>query len=82
MLSGRHCLIELAEAPRAGRAQYLVAGPDGQTRPAGRLNFMPPASTRAAYCSEGTLHTTLCVMESDRLGLLGSIDWCWDDVSY
>jgi AraC family transcriptional regulator len=80
VLSGRHCLIELAEAPRAGRAQYLVAGADGHTRPAGRLNFMPPASTRAVYWSEGTRHTTLCVMEPDRLGLLGSIDWCWDDV--
>lgn len=80
VLSGRHCLIELAEAPRPGRARYLVAGPDGPARPAGVLNFMPPASARAVYWSEGTRHTTLCVMEPDRLGLLGAIDWRWEDV--
>jgi len=80
VLSGRHCLIELAEEPRIGRARYLVEGADGRSRPVGTLNFMPPESARMVRWNEGGRHAVVCVMEPERLGLLGSIDWHWGDV--
>ena len=78
--SGRHCLIELAEAPSLGRARYLVQTADGHERPAGMLNFMPPESARTVRWNEGSRHAIVCVMEPERLGLLGAVDWHWDDV--
>ena len=78
--SGRHCLIELAEAPALGRARYLIQTADGQQRPTGILNFMPPESARMVRWNEGTRHAVVCVMEPERLGLLGAVDWHWDGV--
>lgn len=84
--SGRHCLIELAEpappaaAPSAGRARYFIDGDDGRAWPTGRLNFMPPDASRNVRWSEGGHHAVVCVMEPERLGLLGSIDWHWGDI--
>lgn len=83
VLSGRHCLIELAEAPEpaiSGRARYLVCTADGRERAAGALNVMPPASARTVRWNSGHRHAVICVMEPERLGLLGGIDWHWGDI--
>lgn len=83
LLSGRHCLIELAEPPEpmlAGRARYVVQTADGQERTAGALNFMPPESERTVRWNSGNRHAVVCVMEPERLGLLAGIDWRWDDI--
>ncbi len=83
VLSGRHCLIELAEPPEpaiTGRARYLVSTADGCERAAGALNFMPPESARTVRWNSGHRHAVVCVMEPERLGLLGGIDWHWRDI--
>ena len=84
--SGRHCLIELAEpaaptlAPGVASTRYFIDGADGQALPTGRLNFMPPDATHNVRWSAGGHHAVVCVMEPERLGLLGSIDWHWGDI--
>lgn len=80
VFSGRHCLIELAEAPASGRANYRVQMSDGQECPVGRLNFMPPESVRQVRWSAGKRHAIVCVMDPQRLGVLGASDWRWNDV--
>ena len=83
LLSGRYGLIELAEPPdarAAGRARYVVQTADGQQRTAGVLNFMPPGSERTVRWNSGNRHAVVCLMEPERLGLLGGIDWRWDDI--
>lgn len=80
LLSGPHCLIELAEPPTPGRARYLVQTADGQQRTVGALNVMPPDSARTVCWSPGSRHAVVCVMEPGRLGLLGGIDWRWGDI--
>jgi AraC family transcriptional regulator len=80
LLSGRHCIIELAETPAPGRARYVVQAADGQECTAGALNFMPPESERTVRWNSGNRHAVVCVMEPDRLGLLGGIDWRWGDI--
>lgn len=80
LLSGPHCLIELAEAPAIGRARYTVRTANGQERPVGMLNFMPPDSTRSVRWNPGRRHAIVCVMDPKRLGLLGAIDWHWNKV--
>lgn len=80
VLSGRHCLIELAEAPAEGRARYTVQTPHDRERPVGRLNFMPPESTRSVRWNKGSRHAIVCVLDPRRLGLLGAADWRWNDV--
>lgn len=80
LLSRRHCLIELAEPPAPGRAHYQVETPDGQRRPAGLLNMMPPESARTVRWNAGSRHAVVCVMEPERLGLLAGIDWRWGEV--
>lgn len=80
LLSGRHCLIELAEAPAIGRARYTVETASGQERPVGMLNFMPPESARSVRWNPGRRHAIVCVMDPKRLGLLGAIDWHWNEV--
>jgi len=80
LLSRRHCLIELAEAPAPGRARYQVETPDGHRRTAGLLNMMPPESERTVRWNAGGRHAVVCVMEPERLGLLAGIDWRWDEV--
>lgn len=79
VLSGRHCLIELAEAPASGRANYWVQMADGRECPVGRLNFMPPESARQVRWNAGRRHAIVCVMDPQRLGVLGATDWRWDD---
>jgi len=78
VLSGPHCLIELAEPPSANRASYLVETDNGQEQTVGTLNFMLPDSARKVRWTEGSRHAVVCVMEPERLGLLGSMDWRWD----
>ncbi len=80
LVSGQHCLIELAEAPAAGRARCLVQTADGQHRPAGMLNFMPPQTERKVRWNEGSRQAIVCMMEPERLGLLGAVDWHWGAV--
>lgn len=80
VLSGKHCLIELAEAPSIGRARYTVQTACGQERPVGMLNFMPPESERAIRWNEGRRHAVVCVLDPKQLGLLGSVDWHWGNV--
>lgn len=80
VLSGRHCLIELAEAPALGRAHYTVQTADGRECPVGRLNFMPPESARQVRWNAGRRHAIVCVMDPQRLDVLGASDWRWDDV--
>ncbi len=80
LLSGRYCLIELAEPPAPGRARYEVETADGQARTAGRLNLMPPCSSRTVRWNAGDRHAVVCLMEPERLGLLGGIAWRWDDI--
>jgi AraC family transcriptional regulator len=80
VLSGRHCLIELAEAPAWGRANYTVQTADGRQRPVGRLNFMPPESARQVRWNAGRRQAIVCVMDPQRLGVRGASDWRWDDV--
>lgn len=80
VLSGRHCLIELAEAPAPGRSRHTVQPADGLELAVGRLNFMPPEAARNVHWTEGRRQAIVCVMDPMRLGLLGSVDWRWDDV--
>lgn len=80
LLSGPHCLIELAEPPGPGRARYVVRTADGRERTAGTLNFMPTGSARNVRWNSGTRHAVVCVMEPERLGLLAGIDWRWGDI--
>lgn len=80
VLSGRHCLIELAEAPAEGRARYMVQTSHDKERPVGRLNFMPPESARSVRWNKGSRHSIVCVLDPRRLGLLGAADWRWHDV--
>lgn len=80
LLSGRHCLIELAEPPAPGRACYTVETTDGCRREVGTLNVMPPNSERTVSWNSGDRHAVVCIMEPERLGLLGGIDWHWDDI--
>ena len=80
VLSGQSCLIELAEEPALGRACYRIQTPNGVERPAGRLNFMPPQSERTVRWSPGRRHAIVCVMDPKRLGVLGAVDWRWNDV--
>ena len=83
LLSGRYSLIELAEPPvptLPGRARYTVQTADGQERAVGALNFMPPDSARTVRWNSGHRHAVVCVMEPERLGLLGGIDWRWGEI--
>lgn len=80
LLSGRYCLIELAEPPAPGRARYQVETADGQARTAGRLNLMPPGSSRTVRWNAGHRQAVVCLMEPERLGLLSGIAWRWDDI--
>jgi AraC family transcriptional regulator len=80
VLSGRHCLIELAELPAPGRARYQVRSADGQEHAVGALNFMPPGSARTVSWESGDRHAVVCLMEPARLGLMAGIDWHWDDI--
>lgn len=80
VLSASHCLIELAETPAPGRARYLLQTADGVQRPAGALNFMPPHSMRTVHWNEGRRRAVVCLLVPERLGLLGSIDWRWQDI--
>lgn len=80
VLSGQNCLIEWAEAPALGRARYRVQTPNGVERPVGQLNFMPPQSERTVRWSPGRRHAIVCVMDPKRLGVLGAMDWRWNDV--
>jgi AraC family transcriptional regulator len=80
LLSGRHCLIELADPPAPGQARYVVETSDGRERCTGLLNVMLPDSSRVVRWESGSRHAVVCVMEPERLGLLGGIDWHWDDI--
>lgn len=80
VLSGRHCLIELAEPPAPGRARFQVRTADGREHAVGALNVMPPDSARTVCWESGDRHAVVCVMEPERLGLLAGIDWRWSDI--
>lgn len=80
VLSGRHCLIELAEPPAPGRARYQVRTADGREHAVGALNFMQPESARTVRWECGDRDAVVCLMDPERLGLLAGIDWHWDDI--
>jgi AraC family transcriptional regulator len=81
ILSGRHCLIELGEPPPAagvtGRARYRIETADGEEHEVGAVNFMPPGTSLTIRWSPGLRHSVVCLIEPERLGLLGGIDWHW-----
>ena len=86
LLSGRHCLIELAEAPPAAsvrsveRARYVIRTEDDQIRNAGVLNMMPPESSRVVSWNAGDHHAVVCVIEPEQFGPLSGIEWRWKDI--
>lgn len=81
--SGRHCLIELAEAPDQrlpGRARYSIQMDDERECAVGQLNFLLPETERTVRWSAGNRHAVVCLMDPQRMGLLAGIAWRWEAV--
>lgn len=80
VLSGEHCLLELASPPPPGaasNAQYFVQAGGGREYEVGELNFLPPGAALNVRWNAGRRQSIVCVMELERLGLLSSIAGGW-----
>lgn len=84
LLSGRYCLIELGAPPpaagAAGETHYQIETADGKAHAIGAVNCMLPGTSLTVRWSAGRRHSMVCLIEPERLGLLGGIDWYCDSL--